>query len=216
MHVSSHYAEKHISSFILCCWIKISPTVSLGCNARPVDYITHQCIKVRRHWRHFIRWSFLWSRKRFYTIFFPHAWYTAWPVNFFTLSLLSVNAVTPGCKSSDEILVKNAQNLLQTVLRGVHAAETACMTVILTLKRIHLFAIMLQLNVQNISKLSFIPGFEAARAKLRWRRGHSLVFPVEEEAGDPSSPADIQPRDWWTGIEEDLIPPCGTQPCPAS
>ncbi|XP_069394942.1 uncharacterized protein [Paralichthys olivaceus] len=38
----------------------------------------------------------------------------------------SVNAVTPGCKSSDEILVKNAQNLLQTVLRGVHAAETAC------------------------------------------------------------------------------------------
>lgn len=35
----------------------------------------------------------------------------------------------PGCKSSDEILVKNAQNLLQTVLRGVHAAETACMTV---------------------------------------------------------------------------------------
>lgn len=43
--------------------------------------------------------------------------------------LLSVNAVTPGCKSSDEILVKNAQNLLQTVLRGVHAAETACITV---------------------------------------------------------------------------------------
>ncbi|XP_040906442.1 uncharacterized protein LOC121189993 [Toxotes jaculatrix] len=40
----------------------------------------------------------------------------------------SVNAVTPGCKSSDEILVKNAQNLLQTVLRGVHAAETACIT----------------------------------------------------------------------------------------
>ncbi|XP_070834345.1 uncharacterized protein [Chaetodon trifascialis] len=40
----------------------------------------------------------------------------------------SVNAVTPGCKSSDEILVKNAQNLLHTVLRGVHAAETACMT----------------------------------------------------------------------------------------
>ncbi|CAK6951684.1 uncharacterized protein LOC122884554 isoform X1 [Scomber scombrus] len=38
----------------------------------------------------------------------------------------SVNAITPGCKSSDEILVKNAQNLLQTVLRGVHAAETAC------------------------------------------------------------------------------------------
>ncbi|XP_074532517.1 vinculin [Halichoeres trimaculatus] len=38
----------------------------------------------------------------------------------------SVNAVTPGCKSSDEILVKNAQNLLQTVLKGVHAAETAC------------------------------------------------------------------------------------------
>ncbi|XP_056291209.1 vinculin [Pseudoliparis swirei] len=45
------------------------------------------------------------------------------------LSIISsVNAVTPGCKSSDEILVKNAQNLLQTVLRGVHAAETACIT----------------------------------------------------------------------------------------
>ncbi|KAK5853857.1 hypothetical protein PBY51_014978 [Eleginops maclovinus] len=40
----------------------------------------------------------------------------------------SVNAVTPGCKSSDEILVKNTQNLLQTVLRGVHAAETSCIT----------------------------------------------------------------------------------------
>nr|XP_057914147.1 uncharacterized protein LOC131107814 isoform X2 [Doryrhamphus excisus] len=45
------------------------------------------------------------------------------------LSILSsVNAVTPGCKSSDEILVKNTQNLLHTVLRGVHAAETACIT----------------------------------------------------------------------------------------
>ncbi|XP_035982783.1 uncharacterized protein LOC118557250 [Fundulus heteroclitus] len=45
------------------------------------------------------------------------------------LSIISsVNAVTPGCKSSDEILVKNAENLLQTVLRGVHAAETACIT----------------------------------------------------------------------------------------
>ncbi|XP_031727613.1 uncharacterized protein LOC116396837 isoform X2 [Anarrhichthys ocellatus] len=45
------------------------------------------------------------------------------------LSIISsVNAVTPGCKSSDEILVKNAQNLLQTVLRGVRAAETACIT----------------------------------------------------------------------------------------
>ncbi|XP_037829626.1 uncharacterized protein LOC119616701 [Kryptolebias marmoratus] len=45
------------------------------------------------------------------------------------LSIISsVNAVTPGCKSSDEILVKNSQNLLQTVLRGVHAAETACIT----------------------------------------------------------------------------------------
>uniref|UniRef100_A0A3B4YIT3 Uncharacterized protein n=1 Tax=Seriola lalandi dorsalis TaxID=1841481 RepID=A0A3B4YIT3_SERLL len=45
------------------------------------------------------------------------------------LSIISsVNAVTPGCKSSDEILVKNAQNLLQTLLRGVHAAETACIT----------------------------------------------------------------------------------------
>ncbi|XP_077960998.1 uncharacterized protein LOC120820816 [Gasterosteus aculeatus] len=40
----------------------------------------------------------------------------------------SVNAVTPGCRSSDEILVKNAQNLLQTVLRGVRAAESACIT----------------------------------------------------------------------------------------
>ncbi|XP_067278498.1 uncharacterized protein [Pseudorasbora parva] len=40
--------------------------------------------------------------------------------------LSSVNAVTPGCKSSDEILVKNAQNLLQTVIQGVRAAETAC------------------------------------------------------------------------------------------
>ncbi|GAA6107777.1 uncharacterized protein LOC124401258 [Tachysurus ichikawai] len=38
----------------------------------------------------------------------------------------SVNAVTPACKSSDEILVKNAQNLLQTVIQGVRAAETAC------------------------------------------------------------------------------------------
>ncbi|XP_073729623.1 vinculin-like [Misgurnus anguillicaudatus] len=40
--------------------------------------------------------------------------------------LSSVNAVTPGCKSSDEILVKNAQNLLQTVIQGVRAAEAAC------------------------------------------------------------------------------------------
>ncbi|TRY97598.1 hypothetical protein DNTS_004737 [Danionella cerebrum] len=38
----------------------------------------------------------------------------------------SINAVTPGCKSSDEIVVKNAQNLLQTVIQGVRAAETAC------------------------------------------------------------------------------------------
>ncbi|KAK5908320.1 hypothetical protein CgunFtcFv8_016392 [Champsocephalus gunnari] len=45
------------------------------------------------------------------------------------LNIIScVNAVTPGCKSSDEILVKNTQNLLQTVLRGVHAAESACIT----------------------------------------------------------------------------------------
>ncbi|KAL6101697.1 uncharacterized protein ACO6RY_16887 [Pungitius sinensis] len=45
------------------------------------------------------------------------------------LSIISsVNAVTPGCRSSDEILVKNAQNLLQTVLRGVRAAESACIT----------------------------------------------------------------------------------------
>ncbi|KAJ3610883.1 hypothetical protein NHX12_022973 [Muraenolepis orangiensis] len=43
------------------------------------------------------------------------------------LSIISsVNAVTPGCKSSDEILVKNSQNLLKTVLQGMHAAETAC------------------------------------------------------------------------------------------
>lgn len=47
----------------------------------------------------------------------------------FPLTPLSVNAVTPGSKSSDEILVKNAQNLLQTVLRGVRASEAACMTV---------------------------------------------------------------------------------------
>ncbi|XP_048125183.1 vinculin [Alosa alosa] len=38
----------------------------------------------------------------------------------------SVNALTPGSKSSDESLVKNAQNLLQIVLKGVRAAETAC------------------------------------------------------------------------------------------
>ncbi|KAJ8418034.1 hypothetical protein AAFF_G00137430 [Aldrovandia affinis] len=38
----------------------------------------------------------------------------------------SVNALTPGCKSSDEILVKNAQNLLHIILQGVRAAETAC------------------------------------------------------------------------------------------
>ncbi|XP_049592685.1 uncharacterized protein [Syngnathus scovelli] len=45
------------------------------------------------------------------------------------LSILSsVNSVTPGCKSSDEILVKNTQNLLHTVLKGVHAAETSCIT----------------------------------------------------------------------------------------
>lgn len=44
--------------------------------------------------------------------------------------LHSVNAVTPGCKSSDEILVKNAQNLLQTVIQGMRSAETACIKVI--------------------------------------------------------------------------------------
>ncbi|KAG5831416.1 hypothetical protein ANANG_G00303500 [Anguilla anguilla] len=38
----------------------------------------------------------------------------------------SVNALTPGSKSSDEILVKNAQNLLLIILQGVQAAETAC------------------------------------------------------------------------------------------
>ncbi|XP_019901988.1 uncharacterized protein LOC105029049 [Esox lucius] len=38
----------------------------------------------------------------------------------------SVNALTAGSKSSDEILVKNAQNLLKVVLQGVRSAETAC------------------------------------------------------------------------------------------
>ncbi|KAJ8359822.1 hypothetical protein SKAU_G00163470 [Synaphobranchus kaupii] len=38
----------------------------------------------------------------------------------------SVNALTPGSKSSDEILVKNAQNLLHIILQGVQAAETSC------------------------------------------------------------------------------------------
>ncbi|XP_018593663.1 uncharacterized protein LOC108925844 isoform X3 [Scleropages formosus] len=38
----------------------------------------------------------------------------------------SVNAVTPGCRSSDEILVKNAQNLLHIILQGIRAAEAAC------------------------------------------------------------------------------------------
>ncbi|XP_062851915.1 vinculin-like [Trichomycterus rosablanca] len=40
--------------------------------------------------------------------------------------LSSVNAVTPMCKSSDEILVKNAQSLLQTVIQVIQAVETAC------------------------------------------------------------------------------------------
>ncbi|XP_061645839.1 catenin alpha isoform X4 [Phyllopteryx taeniolatus] len=45
------------------------------------------------------------------------------------LSILSsVSSVTLGCKASDEILVKNTQNLLHTVLKGVHAVETACIT----------------------------------------------------------------------------------------
>ncbi|RXM98994.1 Catenin alpha-1 [Acipenser ruthenus] len=38
----------------------------------------------------------------------------------------SVKAATPGNKSSDEILVKNAQNLMQIVLKSIKAAETAC------------------------------------------------------------------------------------------
>ncbi|KAK1171726.1 hypothetical protein AOXY_G6628 [Acipenser oxyrinchus oxyrinchus] len=38
----------------------------------------------------------------------------------------SVKAATPGSKSSDEILVKNAQNLMQIVLKSIKAAETAC------------------------------------------------------------------------------------------
>ncbi|XP_077468612.1 uncharacterized protein LOC144084254 [Stigmatopora argus] len=54
------------------------------------------------------------------------------------LSILSsVNSLTPGCKSSDEIVVKNTQNLLHTVLKGVRAAETACVTVNRT--DVHLF-----------------------------------------------------------------------------
>ena len=42
----------------------------------------------------------------------------------------SVNALTPGNKSSDEILVMNTQNLLQTLLQGLQAAETACIKVL--------------------------------------------------------------------------------------
>ncbi|XP_028844429.1 catenin alpha-1 [Denticeps clupeoides] len=43
------------------------------------------------------------------------------------LTIISnVNALTPGSKSSDESLVKNAQNLLRIVLQGLHAAEAAC------------------------------------------------------------------------------------------
>ncbi|XP_048864768.1 uncharacterized protein LOC125739076 isoform X5 [Brienomyrus brachyistius] len=38
----------------------------------------------------------------------------------------SVNAATASCKSSNEILVKNAQSLLHVILRGIRAAETAC------------------------------------------------------------------------------------------
>ncbi|XP_061546194.1 catenin alpha-1 isoform X2 [Phycodurus eques] len=39
------------------------------------------------------------------------------------LSILSsVSSVTLGCKASDEILVKNTQNLLHTVLKGFKAA----------------------------------------------------------------------------------------------
>ncbi|MFT7806071.1 uncharacterized protein LOC111849574 isoform X1 [Arapaima gigas] len=38
----------------------------------------------------------------------------------------SVNAVTAQCRSSDEILVKNAQDLLLILLQGIRTAETAC------------------------------------------------------------------------------------------
>nr|XP_023678343.1 uncharacterized protein LOC111849574 isoform X1 [Paramormyrops kingsleyae] len=38
----------------------------------------------------------------------------------------SVNAATASCKSSNEILVKNAQSLLHVILRGIRAAEAAC------------------------------------------------------------------------------------------
>lgn len=94
--------------------------------------------------------------------------------------------------------MKNAQNLLQTVLRGVHAAETACMTVNIDSKLCRscdiqscVCASVISVGVKVIAEIcSHFGGFEAARAKLRWCRGHGLVFPVEEEAGDPSSPGD--------------------------
>lgn len=57
-------------------------------------------------------------------------------------------------------------------------------------------------------------GLEAARAKLGRRRGHGFVFPVEEEAGDPSGPGDHEPRHRRAGFEEDVIPPCGAQSRP--
>lgn len=150
----------------------------------------------------------------------------------FVLPFVSVNAVTPGCKSSDEILVKNAQNLLQTVLRGVHAAETACITVNrtpwgsqscedswnqCTSKQAGRSYLLLQppagkksLTVQM--QLLF-PGFEAAGAELRRGRGHGLVFSVEEESGDPSSPAELKHGHRWAGFEENVVPPGGAQPC---
>lgn len=59
-------------------------------------------------------------------------------------------------------------------------------------------------------------GFEAAGATLRRCGGHGLVFPVEEEAGDPPSPGDHQPRHRRAGSEEDVVPPCGAQSCPFS
>lgn len=42
------------------------------------------------------------------------------------------------------------------------------------------------------------------------------MFPVEEEAGDPPSPGDHEPRHRRAGFEEDIIAACGTQPCPFS
>ncbi|XP_051775207.1 uncharacterized protein LOC127525927 [Erpetoichthys calabaricus] len=43
------------------------------------------------------------------------------------LNIISrVNAATPACSSSYEIIVKNAQNMIKTVLQSLNAVETAC------------------------------------------------------------------------------------------